>query len=62
MDEMHQQTKFPNKNKAIAKGIIKCEYGPIVINELTSHVDWYLYNNVDPSKEFEVIEKWEENG
>lgn len=62
MEEMHQQTKFPTKNKAIAKGVIKSEFGPIDINEETSHVDLFLYDNADPSSEFEVIEKWEKNG
>lgn len=62
MDEMHLQTKFPSKKKAIAKGVIKNEFGPIDINEDTSHVDLYLYDNVDPSSEFEVVEKWEKNG
>ena len=52
MDEMRHQTKFPSKNKAIAKGVIKKEFGPIDINEDTSHVDLFLYDNVDPSCEF----------
>lgn len=62
LSELHMQTKFPSKNKAIAKGIIKQEYGPIDINEDTSHVDLFLFEDVDPSCEFEVIEKWEKNG
>ena len=62
MDEIRVCAKFPRKNKAIARGIIKKEYGPININTKTSHVDLYLYKEVDPSREFEVVEKWEENG
>ena len=62
IEELHMQTKFPSKNKAIAKGIIRQEYGPIDINEKTSHVDWYLFDNIDPSDRFEVVEKWEKNG
>lgn len=54
--------KFPRKNKAIAKGIIQKEYGPIDINNATSHVDWYLFDEIDPSEKFEVVEKWEKNG
>lgn len=55
-------TKFPSRNKAIARGLIKQEFGPIDVSEKTSHVDLYLYNNIDPSDEFEVVEKWEKNG
>lgn len=62
MDELHLLTKFPTKNKAIAKGLIRDEFGPIDINEKTSHIDLFLYDNVDPSSEFEVVEKWEKNG
>lgn len=62
MDVMHQLTKFPSKNKAIAKGIIRSDFGPIDVNEETSHTDLFLFNNADPSSEFEVVEKWEKNG
>lgn len=62
MDELHMQTKFPCKNKAVAKGIVKKEFGPIDINESTSHVDLYLFDNADPSNDFEVVEIWEKNG
>lgn len=62
IEEMHIRTKFPCKGKAIAKGIINSKYGPIDINNDTSHIDLYLYDNVDPSNKFEVIEKWEKNG
>lgn len=62
LDELHMYTKFPYKNKAIAKGIIKEEFGPIDINQDTSHVDLYLFDMIDPSDYFEVIEKWEKNG
>lgn len=62
IEELHQNTKFPNKNKAIAKGKIRSEFGPIYVKEWTSHIDLFLYENADPSDEFEVVEKWEENG
>lgn len=62
IDELHMITKFPRKNKAVARGTVKPEYGPVDINELTSHVDLYLYDNADPSDQFEVIEVWEKNG
>lgn len=62
LEEMHMNAKFPRKNKAIAKGVIRKEFGPIDINNDTSHVDLYLYEDVDPSDEFEVVEEWGENG
>ncbi len=62
MEQMRIHAKFPRRNKAIAKGIIKKEYGPIDKNNDTSHVDSYLFEDVDPSDGFEVIEKWEKNG
>lgn len=62
LNEMRMQAKFPRRNHAIAKGNIKKEFGPIFIDANTSHVNLYLFDNVDPSKEFEVIEKWEKNG
>ncbi len=62
IDEMRMCAKFPRKNKAIAKGIIQKEFGPIDINHATSHVDWYLFDEIDPSEKFEVVEKWEKNG
>lgn len=48
--------KFPRKNSAIARGIIKDDFGPIDINEDTSHVDLFLFDMVDPSMCFEVVE------
>lgn len=48
--------KFPRKNKAIAKGLIKQEDGPIDIDDSTSHVNLYLFENVDLSDRFEVVE------
>lgn len=62
IDAMRLYTKFPRKNRAIAKGIINKEFGPIDVNNSTSHIDLYLFEDVDPSAEFEVIEKWEKSG
>lgn len=56
MDEMKMYAKFPRKNKAIAKGLIKQEDGPIDIDDSTSHVNLYLFENVDLSDRFEVVE------
>lgn len=55
IDELRVYGKFPRKNQAIAKGTIKKEFGPIVINDDTSHVDLFLFDDIDPSGEFEVI-------
>ena len=62
LEEMRTLAKFPRKNKAIAKGKIKKEFGPIDVINKTSHIDLYLFEGIDPSDEFEVIEKWEKNG
>lgn len=62
LEELHQRTKFPNKSMAIAKGTIKNVFGPINMNKKTSHIDLFLFNNVNPSNEFEVIEIWGKNG
>ena len=55
IDELRVSYKLPRKNKGIAKGKIKCENGPIVQDEGT-HIHWFLYDNVDPSQDFEVYE------
>ena len=44
------------------QGKIKKEFGPIDVNNKTSHIDLYLFEGIDPSDEFEVIEEWEKNG
>ena len=62
LDKLHIFTKFPTKNKAVAKGSICDEIGPVVIDKKRSHVDWFLFEGVDPSDRFEVIEKWEKSG
>ena len=62
IEQMRINGKFPRKKMAIAKGIIKKEFGPIDINNDTKHVDLYLFEGIDPSAEFEVIEKWEKSG
>lgn len=62
LEEMHMITKFPTKNKAIAKGMIRQQYGPCDISKENSHVNIFLYVDADISKEFEVIEKCKKNG
>lgn len=62
LEELHMITKFPRRNKAIAKGTIKERFGPCKKSNKNTHVDLFLYDNIDISGEFEVFEKWEENG
>ncbi len=47
---------LPRKNKKAIKGIIKMQNGAIRQNAETSHIDWWLYDDVNVSKDFEVIE------
>jgi hypothetical protein len=44
---------MPRRNKRIAKGTLKMEYGPIVIDE--SHIMCFLYEDAHIEDEFEVI-------
>lgn len=55
-DYLKKYGNFPRKNYAIAKGILKMEYGPITQNKNTSHINLFLFKNVDPSKNFKVVE------
>ena len=43
-------------------GKINQNFGPIEQNNQTSHINLYVYDGVDPSNKFEVVEKWEKNG
>lgn len=44
---LEQALKFPRPHKKIAEVIVFQEGGPQSINTSTSHVDWWLYENVD---------------
>lgn len=57
LEKMTKLTVYPTKNKAIAKGKIKKQFGPINIAEESTHVNLFLYNKIDPSNEFEVNKK-----
>ena len=50
--------KLPKKNKKIAKGIIRSKYGILKrdIDKGSTHVHWWLFQDADPSGDFEVIE------
>ena len=39
--------KFPRPRKKVAQGYVCCEGGPQLSSETSSHVDWWLYEDVD---------------
>ena len=57
MEELRASLKLPRKNKAIAVGTIKKEYGPVLASKEYSHIDWFLFESADPSKDFQIIEE-----
>lgn len=57
MDLMKKYAKFPRKNWAVSKGIIKSSFGPIVRNGETSHINLFLFKDVDPSSNFKVVDQ-----
>lgn len=54
IDELLIAFSLPRKNKGIAKGKIRCENGPIIREKEGTHIHWFLYDEIDPSEEFEV--------
>lgn len=52
-DELETILKLPRPNKRIIKGYIKDIHGPIYLNN-RSHVDLWLYKDVNLSSEFEL--------
>lgn len=61
IDELLIAFSLPRKNKGIAKGKIKCENGPIIMEKQGTHIHWFLYDGIDPSEDFEVC-KYEKMG
>lgn len=47
--------EFPHPKNKVAIGKAYCEGGPCLRNELTEHVSWWMYENVDIS-DFELLE------
>ncbi len=47
--QLQLRCSLPPKKCKIAKGYIYCAGGPILENTTTSHVCWWLYENVDVS-------------
>lgn len=54
VDELVVALHLPKKNKAIAAGMMICESGARLDDSGWTHRHWFLYDNVDPSKDFEV--------
>lgn len=46
--------QLPRKNKAIARGMIRDENGPIIKEMESPHIHWFLFSGIDPSNDFEV--------
>lgn len=55
MAELKAAFKLPRKNKGIAVGLIRDNYGPYILEDDSSHIHWFLYDGVDPSSDFKVI-------
>lgn len=60
MQDLKIAFHLPRKNKGIAEGFVKKECGPIVLSDKDSHINWFLFENADPSKEFQIIERDED--
>ncbi len=58
IDALKDRFKYPRKNKAIAKGTLKQEFGPIWENN-EEHINLFLFEGCDPSESFEVCENEE---
>lgn len=56
LDEFKNTFKFPRPGKKVAQGYISQEGGPQCTSEESSHVHWWLYENVDFG-EFEIKEE-----
>lgn len=57
LDEIRVMFKFPGENKGIAEGYVKKENGPkLGPNNGHGHVDWWLYENAEPEKDFVFLE------
>lgn len=57
--ELKKVTRFPNQHiRGIAKGIMKCRYGPADFVAGKTHHNWYLFNgaNEEVCKEFAIDE------
>lgn len=63
VNELKNALHLPRKRnrKRIAEGDTISEYGARICSDSTSHIDWFLYEDADPSDKFIVLEE-EVNG
>lgn len=57
MEAIKKFANYPRKNYAIAKGIVKKSFGPICRNKSTTHINLFLFKDIDPSEYFKVVEE-----
>lgn len=60
LEQLINVLDIPSEEKqiyGIAKGIMKCKYGPADFSGKKTHHNWYLYDNVIPylKQEFEIV-------
>lgn len=48
--------KLPRPDRRIIKGTIKDDKGWIHITSKSGHINWWIYENANPSESFEVID------
>lgn len=53
-ESVENALKFPRPDKKIAVGKVYAEAGPAEINDVTGHICWWLYDNVE-IKGFSII-------
>ncbi len=56
IEDIWEVLHYPRKNKKIAKGVIYDKDGPIIKEIGWSHIHCFLYEGVELSDRFEVIE------
>lgn len=49
------QTQIDKGKRKIAKGTLKFRNGPILANNDTKHIDWFLFRNVDVVGDFNFV-------
>lgn len=53
--QLEVNLKLPRSKWRISRGIIRNNKGCICINKSTGHIHWWIYENANPSEDFEVI-------
>ena len=54
-DELNLALRLPAKGKRVAAGLVDEETGAYILNDGSTHVHWFIYDNKDPSQEFELV-------